>query len=218
MDEPKGGDDRREDREPWEGPDYVDRDIAKALAHPMRVQILAELNKRVMSPSEFAKKFDEKLSNTSYHFRVLQKLDCIEEVEIRPVRGAVEHFYRATKRALFDGKSWNDLPRSLKEGVSGRTVGDFLGAVSLAMRTETFDAHDERMLVWVQKRLDRQGWEEAVDAHRDLVRTMEDIYKGSKLRLSECGEPTGGMLGTYAVFLFESPPPQSERTEDEDDG
>jgi DNA-binding transcriptional ArsR family regulator len=193
--------------ESWDGsPDYVDARVARALAHPLRMHILAELNKRAMSPSQFAKEFDRKLPNVSYHFRALQKLDCIEEVETRPVRGSVEHFYKATRRALFDGKAWNELPQSLKEGASGQTVTNFLTAVALAMHSGTFDAQNDRMLVWMQQRLDKKGWREAVEIQRDAVRKLERAYKGAGVRLAEAGQPDGGMLGTYAVFLFESPP------------
>jgi len=195
--------------------EYVDGDVAKAMAHPLRVQILAALNKRVMSPSGFSRTYDQKVQNVSYHFRVLQKYGLIEEVETRPVRGSTEHFYRATKRVLFDGKAWEDIPPSLKKEVSGQAVTDFLEAVAAAMLAETFDSSDERMAVWLQRRLDNQGWEEAVAAERELVRKMEDIYKGSKLRLAEAGEPEGGLLGTFGVFLFESPPP--ERPEDQEE-
>lgn len=194
-------------REPGEV-EYVDGDVAKAMAHPLRVQIVATLNKRTMSPSEFARCFDQKLQNTSYHFRTLQKYGCIEEVESRHVRGAVEHFYRATKRVLFDGKAWDDLPPSLKKRVSGRIFSDFLEAVAAAMAGETFDSRDERVNVWVQRRLDEQGWAEAVEAHWTLIHTMEDVYKRSGLRLAEVGEPDGGILGTYGQFLFEAPPPE----------
>jgi DNA-binding transcriptional ArsR family regulator len=203
--------------EPWEGSDYVDERVARALAHPMRMQILAELNKRAMSPSQFAKKYDKKVPNVSYHFRALQKLDCIEEVEIRPVRGAIEHFYKATRRALFDGKSWDELPPSLKEEASGQTMTDFLTAVALAMGAGTFDGRDERMLVWMQQRIDKKAWNEAVKAQRELVRDLTRIYKNGKLRLREAGEPEGGMLGTFGVFLFESPPAQPEGAGDEDE-
>ena len=211
MSEP--ADDDQEERDPGEV-DYINRDMALALAHPMRIQILAELNKRKMSPSGFSKLFDEKLQTVSYHFRFLQKLDLIEEVEIRSVRGAIEHFYLATKRVLFDGKAWNDLPPSIKAKVSGQTVSDFLAAIALAMLGETFDSSDERMAVWLQKRLDKQGWREAVAAERELVRKMEQIFKGASVRLKEAGEPEGGMLGTYGLFLFESPP-MSEPDENE---
>jgi DNA-binding transcriptional ArsR family regulator len=196
--------------------EYVDEEMAKALAHPVRIAILAALNKRVMSPSSFAKRFDEKLGNVSYHFRVLQKYELIEEVETRPVRGAVEHFYRAVKRVLFDGKAWDALPPSVKTRVSAQTFEDFLEAVAAAMEADTFDSSDERMAVWVQKPLDPQGWQEAVAIERELVNRMEDIFKESAVRLAEAGESEGGMIGTYGVFLFESPPPTPEKLEDEE--
>lgn len=220
MDEPAGeGEGKKQPREEC-GPEeieYVDQVMARALAHPLRIQILADLNKRVESPSGFAKRFDEKLQNVSYHFRALQKFGCIEEVESRPVRGALEHFYTASKRVLFDGKAWDQLPPSIKAQISGRTFGDFLEAVALAMRGETFDSSDERVAVWLQRRLDEKGWADAVAAHWVLIHRMEAIFKEAGLRLAEAGEPEGGIIGTYGLFLFESPPPPQTEGEDEDE-
>jgi hypothetical protein len=85
------------------------------------------------------------------------------------------------------------------------------------MKGETFDSSDERMAVWVQRTLDEQGWKEAVAAERELVHKMEDIYKGSRVRLAEAGEPEAGLLGTFGVFLFESPSPKPEGSGDEDE-
>jgi hypothetical protein len=96
----------------------------------------------------------------------------------------------------------------MKARVSGQAFSDFLEAVAAAMAAETFDSSDDRMAVWLQRRLDEQGWKEAVTAERELVRKMNKIYRGSQLRLAERGEPEGGMLGTYGVFLFESPSPE----------
>jgi DNA-binding transcriptional ArsR family regulator len=197
--------------------EYVDGDVAKAMAHPLRVQILAALNKWVMSPSGFSRRFEEKLQNVSYHFRVLLRYGLIEEVGTRQVRGSTEHFYRATKRVLFDGKAWEDLPPSLKAEVSARAVGDFLEAVTAAMLGETFDSSDERVAVWLQRRLDEQGWEDAVAAHWELIHKMEGIFKGSATRLAKAGEPDGGIVATYGLFLFESPPLEPERPEEEDE-
>src|SRR5436305_10289480 len=147
MDRSAGGDESKKDREGCEHREveYVDQDMAKALAHPLRIQILAALNKRLMSPSLFAKTHDEKLPNVSYHFRTLQKFGCIEEVESRPVRGAIEHFYRATNRVLFDGKAWDNLPQSIKVQASGQAVGDCLAAVATAMLRESFDSTNDRV-------------------------------------------------------------------------
>jgi DNA-binding transcriptional ArsR family regulator len=195
--------------------EYVDGDVAKAMAHPLRVQILAALNKGVMSPSGFSRRFEEKLQNVSYHFRVLQKSGLIEEVETRQVRGSTEHFYRAIKRVLFDGKAWEELPPSLKAEVSARAVSDFLEAVAAAMLGETFDSSDERVAVWLQRQLDEQGWEDAVAAHWELIHKMEDTFKESAIRLAEAEEPDGGIVGTYGPFLFESPPLDPEPSEED---
>ncbi|MFL5898377.1 MAG: hypothetical protein ACJ76D_07930 [Solirubrobacterales bacterium] len=41
--------------QPWE-PDYINDAMAKAIGHPTRALILAEVNRRIMSPAKFAKK------------------------------------------------------------------------------------------------------------------------------------------------------------------
>lgn len=201
--------------EAWEGaPDYVDKDVARAMAHPIRVQILAELNQRVMSPSEFSERFEQKLPNVSYHFRELEKLDCIECIETRPARGATEHFYKATKRALFDGKPWDRLPESIRTKISGQIIGDFLGATAKAMLAETVDARRDRHLTWTETRLDKEGWEQASHAYRDFLKRMLVISRSAKERLEFSDE--AGMMAIYALFLFESPllePEQNDQSE-----
>lgn len=149
---------------------------------------------------------------------MLREKGLIEEVYSEPVRGSVEHFFRATKRVLFDGAAWDDLPQSMKARVSSRMFSDFLEVVSAAMLGETFDSSDERVNVWLQGRLDDQGWEEAVKAHWVLIHAMEDIFKGSRLRLLETGEPNGGTFSAYGQYFFEAPPPGDEEPEYEDEG
>jgi DNA-binding transcriptional ArsR family regulator len=195
--------------------EYVDGDVARAMAHPLRVQLVAMLNKQVLSATMISKQIDEPLQNVAYHMRVLREKEMIEEVSSRPVRGSTEHFYRATKRVLFDGKAWEDLPPSMKAKVSGRIFGDFVEAVAGAMRSETFDSSDERVNVWQQGRLDQQGWEEAVQAHWVLICAMEDIFNGARLRLLEAEEPDGGIRGAYGQFLFEAPHPEAQPPEDD---
>jgi DNA-binding transcriptional ArsR family regulator len=197
--------------------EYVDGEVAKAMAHPLRVQIVALLNQRVMSATMIAKEIDEPLQNVAYHFRVLREKGLIEEVDSRQVRGSTEHFYIATKRVLFDGKAWDDLPPSMKAKVSGRMFSDFLEVVSGAMLGETFDSSDERVNVWRQGRLDDQGWQEAVKAHWVLIHAMEDTFKGAKLRLAEAGEPDGGIFSAYGQYFFEALPPAPERPGDKEE-
>ena len=72
-------------------------DIAKALGHPLRLELLRALrDRRVISPVEFSKEKGERLGNVSYHVRALFDLGVIAEAGMIPRRGAMEHRYSLT--------------------------------------------------------------------------------------------------------------------------
>jgi DNA-binding transcriptional ArsR family regulator len=82
--------------EPTDGAtDVLDVRIAKAKAHPLRAEILAQLHGDEASPRELASRLDAPLSTVAYHVRVLVSLDLVHLVSQQPRRGSVEHFYRA---------------------------------------------------------------------------------------------------------------------------
>jgi DNA-binding transcriptional ArsR family regulator len=74
----------------------ADPRLEKALAHPLRAKALPLFGERPMSPNEVAKRLDVDVASLAYHVRMLRKLGCIELVETKQRRGAIEHFYRAT--------------------------------------------------------------------------------------------------------------------------
>jgi DNA-binding transcriptional ArsR family regulator len=75
--------------------DFVQEHIAaQAVSHPLRRQILDALAKGAMSPNQLAQDLGQPLSNVAYHVRKLADLGAVTLVDSRPVRGALEHFYR----------------------------------------------------------------------------------------------------------------------------
>jgi DNA-binding transcriptional ArsR family regulator len=70
-------------------------ELVQALGHPVRVEALTIFIDRISSPKEIARDLGRKLSNVSYHVRVLERLGLIEIAEEEAVRGSVAHFYRA---------------------------------------------------------------------------------------------------------------------------
>jgi len=188
--------------------------MAKAIAHPIRALILAEANKRILSPKQFAEHHGQEVSNVSYHFRKLEELGCVEVVDERKRRGSTEHFYKAIRRALFDGKSWDNLPQSVKEEVSGDTFTNILNAVSDAMLMGTFDSRNERFLVWDKQPMDEEGWEEVASIYREAAhRTIEAVKRATE-RVEKSDQP--GILSTYAFLFFQSPWMEPERPKDKD--
>lgn len=69
----------------------------RALSHPTRLRILQALRNEVsLSPSEMLDRVGRStgLPNVSYHTRELAALGLLVPAGRRPVRGALEHFYR----------------------------------------------------------------------------------------------------------------------------
>src|SRR3954468_22371098 len=93
--------------------------IAKALAHPLRAQILQRLGERVASPGELSAELGAPLGVVSYHVRMLREYDCVELVGTEPRRGALQHYYKATARAVLDADQRRGLPAALRGELSG---------------------------------------------------------------------------------------------------
>ncbi len=96
--------------------------LIKAMAHPLRHRILEELNAKQASPSDLAEQLNEPLGNVSYHVKVLLENEAIELVDTQPVRGALEHIYRATTRPFWDDKQWARLPISVRNQLQDATI------------------------------------------------------------------------------------------------
>jgi DNA-binding transcriptional ArsR family regulator len=93
-----------------ERPESIDQRLVRALAHPVRIQILEILSERVASPNMLADELETGLSHVAYHTRVLDRCGRLELVETAQRRGATEHFYKARAETTF---SW--MPLDLDE-------------------------------------------------------------------------------------------------------
>jgi DNA-binding transcriptional ArsR family regulator len=74
--------------------------LLMALGHPLRRQILQLMaSEELVSPRDLSRMLRRPLSNLSYHVRVLSECGAIELVDMRPVRGSAQHFYRVAIEA-----------------------------------------------------------------------------------------------------------------------
>jgi DNA-binding transcriptional ArsR family regulator len=186
----------------------VDQRLVKALAHPLRVEILMILNERMASPNELSKELDEGLSQVSYHVKVLKDFECIEMVKTEPRRGAVEHYYRATARAFFTDAEYKHLPESIKPGATAAVMRMLMDDVSGALNAGTFTARDDMHLSWTPGVVDEQGWEESVELVNEALERIIDIHAGSAKRLAKSGEE--GIPVTAVLMNFEGVSPEAK--------
>lgn len=188
----------------------VDSRLAKALAHPLRVQLLAALNEGVASPNELAKRLGEPLTNVSYHVRMLHDLGCIELVETEPRRGALEHYYRAIVRPFFGERDWKKLPKNARGSISDAVLQLVWEDASEAIKSGQFDERDDRHLSRTVLALDEQGWDDLQEVLADALDRAMEIQAESASRVSKTDD--GDTFCANLVMLSHPTPSSAKQT------
>jgi DNA-binding transcriptional ArsR family regulator len=185
-------------------PEGITQQLAKALAHPLRVRILTSLHKGVSSPNQLSQELGEPLGNVSYHVKTLLEYDCVELVKTEPRRGAVEHFYRATERAFFSASDWEKIPASARKGISGSILETVGQDATEALVAGTIDARSETHISRTPLILDEQGWSDVTELLADTLNRALEIQEEAAARLNE--EKSDSIDTKLAILHFESPP------------
>lgn len=181
----------------------VEQIVAKAFAHPLRVQILIILNEKVASPNMLAQQLDQSLNLVAYHVRVLEKYDCIELVDTKQRRGATEHFYRATRRQFLSDDEWSRLPATLRPGIAGAVLKTVFEDLEAASKSGTLDDVDDMHLSRTPMVLDRQGWDDVSGALKGCLDRLLEIQAEASERMAGSGE--AGVLAKVNLMHFKSP-------------
>src|SRR4051794_26045578 len=125
--------------------DIGDPRLVKALAHPLRVQILSTLEDRIASPSDLAAELDAPLGNVSYHVRTLADLGLVKLVKRRTRRGAVERYYQARGRAQVSNRAWAQVPGVVKRSMVAVALEQAVDAAGAAAAAGGFDHEDANL-------------------------------------------------------------------------
>lgn len=189
-------------------PEGITQQIAKALAHPLRVKILTSLHKGISSPNQLAQELDEPLGNVSYHVKTLLEYDCVELVKTEPRRGAVEHFYRATERAFFNESDWAKIPASARKGITGVAVEAIGKDATEALVAGTMDSRLETHVTHTPLVLDERGWKELNGVLQDSLDRALEIQDEATNRLAKAKKE--GFPTKLAILHFESPAKRSK--------
>jgi DNA-binding transcriptional ArsR family regulator len=172
----------------------------KAMNHPVRAAVLSILAERISSPAEMARELDEDLSNVSYHTKQLVELECAELVSTRPVRGALEHFYRATERSLIDREDWDELDPMMAESLTHEMMQKLLDDFVISARAKLVGSDADFHLGRTPLVLDHEGLKEALEAHEQMHQEMMDIASRSADRMVESGEKGINVSSSQACF------------------
>jgi DNA-binding transcriptional ArsR family regulator len=185
----------------------TDHQLHKALSHPLRQRILQQLVEHgPASPKQIATALGERLGNVSYHVKMLRDLDCVELVDTRQRRGAIEHFYRATARAWLDDEQWARLPLPLRLRTVGRTLSELFEEAAAAAKSGGFD-HPEIHVSRTLLEVDERGWNELAGILGDTLQAAIRITAESAARHAEV-DPRGPTIHSeLGIIHFRRPSP-----------
>jgi DNA-binding transcriptional ArsR family regulator len=179
--------------------------VVKALAHPLRMRILARLNEQVLSPVELAREFDVSLPLVSYHVKTLRDLDCLELVSERQVRGAIEHYYRGTRRAYLSEKEWARLSLDRRQAVTGAVLRDLISDALDSLQTGDMDRRDNRHVTFTTLNLDERAWTEMNELLDDVLDSALRLQAESAGRVAK-GTSDGEVRSRLGILHYEPVP------------
>ena len=165
---------------------------------------MAILGERVASPAEMARELKLEVTKVGYHVTALAEAGLIEEVGQRPVRGAVEHFYRAVARPITTAGDEAELTGEERTSFA-RTVWSLITAnATTALEAGTLVERSDHHLTRVPLRVDEEGWSEMADAYMELYERVYEIQAGSAERLGKDPDDPGISVLSVQAF-FETP-------------
>jgi DNA-binding transcriptional regulator GbsR (MarR family) len=186
--------------------------LIKAMAHPLRVRILAYMNDRPWSPNELSNELAEGLSQVSYHVKVLKDFELIEMTKTEPRRGAVEHYYKAIERVFMPSSITKQFPKSAQRGMFVDTMEDTNKDVVASLKSGRFDARDDYHVSYTPADLDNQACEEAEKLADKFVEDFIQLGADSAERRAN-GEGGGEHIPTSAaVLVFGSEQAEKEKS------
>ena len=190
----------------------------RALAHPLRIRILAMLEERPSSPVRLTAQLEAPLGTVAYHVRTLESLGLVKLVSTRQRRGATEHYYQALEHPGFSDEAWERLepvPKQRMLSAMLRQIGEYANRSAAAGGFDDADAHITRTAL----KLDERGRTQLAAATKEWLQEVARIEESSSQRLEASGDPhaepidVGLVIMLFRALPFSAPasdPPSSQ--------
>ena len=184
-------------------PASMETTLAAVVAHPTRARAFLILAERTASPAEIAKEIGKDVGHVGYHVRKLQQLDLIELVDEKPVRGAVEHFYRAIERPMVTEDEFAAQSVEEREVFTRAILQHHVADIARAMDEHTLDARTNRAVIRTPMLVDEEGFDELAELHLEMYQRTLDIQAQSAERMTTSKEE--GIPTISTTMFFETP-------------
>jgi predicted transcriptional regulator len=174
--------------------------VAYVINHRIRIDALAIFNERVASPTEIAGVLGENVSKVGHHVKELHDAGCIELVDTKQRRGAIEHFYRATVRPQITDGEWRAMPDENRREIVALVFQAVVAEGLSSLRARKMDGDDDLHLSWRVLNLDNEGRRELAAEQAESLSRIAGVEARSNARLVESGKD--GISTVVAMMGF----------------
>jgi DNA-binding transcriptional ArsR family regulator len=171
------------------------------MADPLRARTMGFLSEFTASPRQMATAFGEELGKVGYQVRTLLKHGLIELVDERPVRGAVEHFYRAVERPWVSAEELAKLRRPERNAFALHVNQLGFADAAAALSSEVFSSRPDNIFSRFPVVLDEEGWQKVSKLHDDLLEKIVEEKAASDGRRAKTGDE--GIRAESFMLFFE---------------
>lgn len=183
----------------------LDEQLANLISSETTIRVLVALVERPASPKEVAGVLGLKVPTVSHHVKKLERMDLIELVEEREVRGAVQHVYRAVIRPIVSDEEWAALGLEERQRYSVWILQMILVDAARSFESGLFDARANNHLSRTPLVVDEQGVDEIAAIQNEALNDILDVAAKSADRMVTSGGP--GIDFLAAMMCFELPEP-----------
>jgi DNA-binding transcriptional ArsR family regulator len=176
----------------------VEESVSFAVAHRIRIEILAALHERMASSNELAKILRQPLSTIDHHLKELLKDGSIEVADTRTVGNLVQRFYCMVKLPYYSDEDVAAMAPEERQALIGLILQAAMAEAMASLWAGKMVDDPRTFLAWNRVNLDRQGREELGDELTRSWARLHEIEAESANRRAETGEP--GV--TYVISSF----------------
>lgn len=191
--------------------------LALLIASEITIKVLTVLFERAASPKEIAARLGLKVPTVSHHVKKLLKMELIELVEERAVRGAIQHVYRAVVRPIVSTEEWEKLSVAERQRFSVWIVQLILADAAKSFDAGVFDTRSSRHLSRTPLVVDEQGLEEVAEIQNRALNEIIQVEAVSAERMVHGGETGLNLIAAMMCFELPEPSDGPARRKDSDE-
>jgi DNA-binding transcriptional ArsR family regulator len=154
--------------------EHADATVMKALAHPIRLAIMAEAARRPVSAKEMGDVLGEPLPKISYHVRCLADAKLLKAVRRTRRRGAIETHYRAVATVEISNSTFDRLSPELRSAFAEAMLIGLSHDLTAAVRAGAHEEHDH-LFGRLNFRVDAAGRKRVYDLVREFYERMAEL-------------------------------------------